>query len=158
MFKRRDEEIGFAYSDKIHWLQLRCLDHRLCQGRQSNGFPPNFVHSLDVALVEMIPPWGWDAGSLWYLHIAKWNITNITSGNWSIIKLNGHDFQCANGNITRGYVEGNKTRQDLLFIEATHMMMVAERCRKQGIYFAAVSWCPRVRRCSDWAWIFVFHL
>lgn len=26
------------------------------------------------------------------------------------------------------------------------MMMVAERCQKQGIYFAAVSWCPKVRR------------
>ena len=90
MFKRRDEEIGFAYSDKIHWLQLGCLDHRLCQGRQSNGFPPNFVHSLDVAWVEMIPPWGWDAGSLWYLQVAEhhqWELVDHQSKLYEIYEL-----------------------------------------------------------------------
>jgi hypothetical protein len=51
------------------------------------------------------------------------------------------------GKLPEGMLKGT-TRQHppVVFVEATHMMMVAERCQKQGIYFAAVSWCPKVRR------------
>ena len=47
------------------------------------------------------------------------------------------------GKLPEGMLKGTTgtTNTKPAFVEATHMMMVAERCQKQGIYFAAVPWC-----------------
>lgn len=50
----RSSSIRTILGDRIRWTRLRRDRGRLCRRRQVNGIAPNFVHSLDSAVLAMV--------------------------------------------------------------------------------------------------------